>query len=70
VLHIRFSLAILLCLAVELPADDDIIDQSNLTAWCIVPLDAKKRGPEEHAAMLEKMGVKQIAHDYHAEPVR
>jgi hypothetical protein len=26
--------------------------KSNLVAWCIVPFDAKKRGPEERAHML------------------
>jgi hypothetical protein len=29
--------------------------RENLVAWCIVPFDAKKRGPEERAAMLERM---------------
>ncbi|MFM8434591.1 MAG: sugar phosphate isomerase/epimerase, partial [Planctomycetia bacterium] len=32
--------------------------RDNLVAWCIVPFDAKKRGPEERAAMLEKLGFK------------
>src|SRR5687768_6871429 len=41
----------------------------NLVAWCIVPFDAKKRGPEERAAMLEKLGVKRLAYDYRAEHV-
>jgi len=27
-------------------------------AWCIVPFDAKKRRPEERAAMLEKLGIR------------
>jgi len=41
----------------------------NLVAWCIVPFDAKKRGPEERAAMLEKLGIKQLAYDWRAEHV-
>src|SRR5215216_7893792 len=47
----------------------DIYDRDNLVAWCIVPFDAKKRGPEERAAMLEKLGIKRFAYDYRAEHV-
>lgn len=43
--------------------------RDNLVAWCIVPFDAKKRGPEERAAMLERIGVKGLAYDYRAEHV-
>jgi hypothetical protein len=42
---------------------------SNLVAWCIVPFDAKKRGPEERAAMLEQIGIKHFAYDYRAEHI-
>jgi len=44
--------------------------KSNLVAWCIVPFDSKKRGPEERAAMLEKLGLSQFAYDYRAEHIR
>lgn len=47
----------------------DLFDRSNLAAWCIVPFDAKKRGPEERAAMLEKMGMKKLVYDYRAEHI-
>jgi sugar phosphate isomerase/epimerase len=43
--------------------------QTNLVAWCIVPFDAKKRGPEERAEMLEKLGFKLFAYDYRAEHI-
>ncbi len=43
--------------------------RSNLVAWCIVPFDAKKRGPEERAAMMEKLGFKLFAYDYRAEHI-
>jgi len=43
--------------------------RTNLMAWCIVPFDAKKRGPEERAAMLEKLGFKHYAYDYRAEHI-
>jgi putative heme-binding domain-containing protein len=43
--------------------------QENLVAWCIVPFDAKKRGPEERAAMLKKLGFGKFAYDYRAEHI-
>ena len=46
-----------------------LFDRTNLVAWCIVPFDAKKRGPEERAAMLEKLGFKLFAYDYRAEHI-
>ena len=56
-------------LASTLKAADSLFDKSNLAAWCIVPFDAKKRGPEERAAMLEKMGLKKFVYDYRAEHI-
>lgn len=47
----------------------DLYDRDNLVAWCIVPFDAKKRGPEARAVMLEKLGIKRFAYDYRAEHV-
>jgi glucose dehydrogenase len=43
--------------------------RTNLAAWCIVPFDAKKRGPEERAAMLERLGFQQFVYDYRAEHI-
>ncbi len=52
-------LLILLFLLNSIPAlAQDIFNQNNLTAWCIVPFDKLKRGPEERIAMLEKLGLK------------
>ena len=48
---------------------NDLFRRDNLVAWCIVPFDAKKRGPEERAAMLEKLGFKHFAYDFRAEHV-
>ncbi len=39
----------------------------NLTAWCIVPFDGKKRGPEERVAMLKRLGFTRCAYDWRAE---
>ncbi|MBC8002997.1 MAG: pyrrolo-quinoline quinone, partial [Opitutaceae bacterium] len=46
-----------------------IYSRSNLVAWCIVPFDAKKRGPEDRAAMMETLGIRRFAYDYRAEHV-
>ncbi|MBX3412859.1 MAG: c-type cytochrome [Pirellulales bacterium] len=51
-----------------LPASQ-LYARDNLWAWCIVPFDAKRRGPEERAAMLEKLGLKHLAYDYRAEHI-
>jgi len=59
----------LIALAGRVPAGDGILDQKNLAAWCIVPFDAKKRGPEERAAMLEKLGFTKFVYDYRKEHI-
>ena len=66
------SAAVSLCLfsgAMAAPADYQLFARTNLMAWCIVPFDAKKRGPEERAAMLETLGLKHFAYDYRAEHI-
>lgn len=50
-------------------ADYQLFARTNLMAWCIVPFDAKKRGPEERAAMMEKLGLRHFAYDYRAEHI-
>ena len=45
----------------------DLFARDNLLAWCIVPFDAKRRGPEERAAMLARLGFKHFAYDWRAE---
>ena len=55
--------------AADEPASKDIFARKNLVAWCIVPFDSKKRGPEERAAMLEKLGFSKFAYDYRAEHI-
>jgi sugar phosphate isomerase/epimerase len=47
----------------------NLFARDNLMAWCIVPFDAKRRGPEERAAMLERLGFRHFAYDYRAEHV-
>src|SRR5436309_12581688 len=53
-----------------LPAANlDIFAHSNLVAWCIVPFDTKKRGPEERGEMLERLGITKLAYDWRAEHI-
>jgi sugar phosphate isomerase/epimerase/cytochrome c2 len=51
------------------PDSTGLFARKNLVAWCIVPFDSKKRGPEERAAMLEKLGFTHFAYDYRAEHI-
>ena len=50
-------------------AEPGLFDRDNLVAWCIVPFDARKRGPEDRAAMLERLGIRRFAYDWRAEHV-
>ncbi len=52
-----------------LAAPPKLFERENLVAWCIVPFDAKHRGPEERATMLERMGIRQLAYDWRDEHV-
>lgn len=47
----------------------NLFARSNLVAWCIVPFDAKKRSPEERAAMLQRLRLGHFAYDYRAEHI-
>src|SRR5688572_28317000 len=53
----------------ETSSNYHLFDRTNLVAWCIVPFDARKRGPDDRAAMMEKLGFKMFAYDYRAEHV-
>ncbi len=59
----------LLLASVVCGADVSLFDQKNLAAWCIVPFDKAKRGPEERAAMLEKLGFTKFVYDYRKEHI-
>ena len=66
------SLFLLLLLRIHGVAADagyQLFARTNLVAWCIVPFDAKKRGPEERASMLERLGFTKFAYDYRAEHI-
>lgn len=68
---------IVLCAAVSARAADaptseatrKLFARDNLVAWCIVPFDAKHRGPEERAEMLRRLGFTHFAYDWRAEHI-
>lgn len=68
---LRLFITLALCAASLRPATADatLFERDNLVAWCIVPFDAKKRGPEERAAMLKALDLRRLAYDYRAEHV-
>jgi hypothetical protein len=43
---------------------DSLWAHDNLVAWTVVPFDAKNRGPEERAQMLQDLGFKRFAYDW------
>jgi putative heme-binding domain-containing protein len=50
-------------------AIERLFGRENLIAWCIVPFDSTKRGPEDRAKMLERLGFKHFAYDWRGEHV-
>ncbi|MCX6889810.1 MAG: plastocyanin/azurin family copper-binding protein [Verrucomicrobia bacterium] len=65
-------IAALLCVSlIDLRAADapSLFDRKNVAALWIVPYDAKKRGPEERAQMLQELGLTKLAYDWRAEHV-
>ena len=48
---------------------DKLFSRKNRVAWCIVPFDSKRRGPEERAEMLERLGFTRFAYDWRDEHV-
>ena len=66
---VSFSLSQIPLVAQDKVPPARLFAQENLVAWCIVPFDGKKRGPEERAAMLKRLGFKKFAYDYRAEHV-
>lgn len=70
--HLKFILiaaAASLFILASTAAEYNLFARTNLMAWCIVPFDAKKRGPDERAEMLEKLGFRYFAYDYRAEHI-
>src|SRR3954471_5483359 len=73
-LALSAALALLAAVTVDaqVPAatkPDELFAPGNLQAWCVVPFDAKKRGPEERAEMLQKLGFKRFVYDWRAKDI-
>lgn len=68
---IRCFLAAVLAVPMFCPAADipENFERGNLVAWCIVPFDAKKRGPEERAKMVKELGLRRVAYDWRKEHI-
>ena len=58
------ALAAVAAFSADKPAAKSIFAKNNLVAWCIVPFDAKQRGPEERARMLHGLGIRRLAYDW------
>ncbi len=55
--------------SVTIAEDARVLSRDNLVAWCIVPFDAKKRGPVERVEMLKELGIRRCAYDWRKEHV-
>jgi quinoprotein glucose dehydrogenase len=47
----------------------ELYGRDNLVAWCVVPFDSRKRGPEARAEMLTRLGLTSLAYDWRAEHI-
>ena len=45
------------------------LQREQLVAWCVVPFDAARRGPEQRAQMLKDLGLTRLAYDWREEHV-
>ena len=72
--HARTLMPFALILGLILPtargdSPSGLFARDNLVAWCIVPFDAKQRGPVDRAAMLKKLGFRHFAYDWRAKDI-
>ena len=54
-------------LALAQPPAPDVFAPANRVAWCVVPFDARQRGPADRVAMLTALGFTRFAYDWRAE---
>ena len=62
--------AVFVLFALLQSAHADNFAKDRLVTWCIVPFDAKQRGPTERAEMLVRLGLKRVAYDWRAKHVK
>ena len=53
----------------QVMSGNKLFARDNLVAWCIVPFDARQRGPEARAEMLARLGITKLAYDWRAEHI-
>jgi len=63
------ALSLLIPMSCHAEGQIGIFDRDNLVAWCVVPFDSRRRGPEERAEMLRRAGIEQLAYDWRAEHI-
>ena len=63
------SLLTLSSLPMHAATPEELFAPGNLHAWCVVPFDAKHRGPEERAEMLQKLGFQHFVYDWRAKDI-
>jgi Concanavalin A-like lectin/glucanases superfamily len=51
------------------PSGMRLFSKENLVAWCVVPFDAARRGPEARAKMLAGLGIRRLAYDWRDEHI-
>jgi len=61
---IGVSSGVLSVVADEKKAEQTNFHRDQLVAWCIVPFDAKQRGPEARAIMVRGLGMTRVAYDW------
>lgn len=54
---------------VAVSAGTENMHRDKLVAWCIVPFDAKQRGPAERAEMVKRLGLTRVAYDWREQHV-
>ncbi len=64
-----FTFSAIPAVAVDTNPGADNFSKENLVAWCIVPFDAKERGPRERAEMLSRLGIGRLAYDWRGQHV-
>jgi sugar phosphate isomerase/epimerase len=62
-------LSLFCTLLIQTQAADNLAND-QLVAWCIVPFDAKQRGPAARVKMLKRLGLKRVAYDWRAQHVK
>ena len=68
-LPVALIVALLSPARADSPPPSGLFARDNLIAWCIVPFDAKQRGPAERASMLRRLGFRHFAYDWRGKDI-